>query len=78
MMKKEIINSNLELESVLYFSSALSNNFFKKTDSENVSTQIHDFERRLCAQTQLLYIVETFHLSQMNPKEFVHNTPYSV
>ena len=24
----------------------------KKTDSENVSTQIHDFECRLCAQTQ--------------------------
>jgi len=24
----------------------------KKTDSENEPTQIHDFERRLCAQTQ--------------------------
>ena len=46
----------------------------KKTDSENVLTQIHDFERRLCAQTQKLYIVETFYMSQMNLKEFVHNT----
>ena len=24
----------------------------KKTDSENFPTQIHDFERRLCPQTQ--------------------------
>ena len=24
----------------------------KKTDSENVPTQIHDFERRLCTQTK--------------------------
>ena len=47
----------------------------KKTDSENVPTQIHDFERRLCTQTQLSYIVE---MSQMNHKEFVHNTAYSV
>ena len=36
---------------LLYFSSSLSNSF-KKTYSENVSTQIQDFERRLCAQTQ--------------------------
>ena len=41
-------------------------------------TQIHDFERRLCTQTQELYIVETFYMSQMNSKEFVHNTAYSV
>jgi len=33
------------------FLSSLFNNLLK-TDSENVPTQIHDFERRLCAQTQ--------------------------
>ena len=27
-------------------------NKFKKTDSQNVPTQIDDFERRLCPQTQ--------------------------
>ena len=27
---------------------------------------------------QWLYIVEMFYMSQMNPKEFVHNTAYSV
>ena len=32
---------------------------------KNVSTQIHDFERRLCTQTQLLYIMEKFYMSQM-------------
>ena len=37
-----------------------------------------DFERRLCDQTQKLYIIKTFYMSQMNPKEFVHNTAYSV
>ena len=29
-------------------------------------------ERRLCAQTHWLYIVETFDMSQMIPKECVH------
>ena len=29
-------------------------------------------------QTRYLYIVETFNMFQMNPKEFVHNTAYSV
>ena len=48
----------------------IKNPFWKRT-----RTQIHDFERRLCTQTQLLYIVE---MSQMNHKEFVHNTAYSV
>ena len=33
---------------------------------------------RLCDQTQWLYILETFYMSQMNPKEFVHNNAYSV
>ena len=48
------------------------------TGSENVPTQIHDFERRLCAQTQELQIFKKFYMSQMNPKEFVHNAAYSV
>ena len=63
--------------------------YLKKADSEKGPTQIHDFERRLCTQTQLLYIVEKcyvsllylfkrFIISQMNHKEFVHNTAYSV
>ena len=46
----------------------------KKNNSENVSTQKYDFERRLCAQTQDLQILKKFYMSQMNPKEFVHNT----
>ena len=50
----------------------------KKNNSENVSTQKYDFERRLCAQTQDLHIFKKFYLSQMIPKEFVHNTAYSV
>ena len=48
----------------------------KKTYSQKLSTQKDDFESRLCDQTQWLYIVETFYMSQMNPKEFVHNTAY--
>ena len=47
---------------------------FKKTDTENESTQKYDFERRLCAQTQDLQIFKKFYMSQMNLKEFVHNT----
>ena len=50
----------------------------KKNNSENVSTQKNDFERRLCAQTQTLQIFKKFYMSQMNPKEFVHNTAYLV
>jgi len=30
------------------------------------------------AQTQDLQIFKKFHMSQMNPEEFVHNTAYSV
>ena len=41
-----------------------------------ILNQKDDFESRLCDQTQWLYIVETFYMSQMNPKEFVHNTAY--
>ena len=33
-----------------------------------------DFERRLCAQTQYLYIIKTFYMSQMNPTKFLHIT----
>ena len=62
---------------LLYFSSSLFNNL-KETNSQNVSIQIDDFESRLCDQTQLLYIVETFYMSQINPKEVVPNTAYSV
>ena len=47
-------------------------------DSQNVPTQIHNFERQLCAQIQELYIVETFYMSHMNPKEFVHYTAHSI
>ena len=32
----------------------------------------------LCAQTQDLQIFKKFYMSLMNPKEFVHNTVYSV
>ena len=49
-----------------------------KKKSQNVSTQKDNFESRLCDQTQWLYIVETFYLSQINPKYFVDNTAYSV
>ena len=41
-----------------------------------ILNQKDDFESRLCDQTQWLYIVETFYMYQMNPKEFVHNTAY--
>ena len=57
-MIKGIINSNFNLltnffynKFLLYFSSSLISNL-KKNDSENVPTLIHDFECRLCAQTQ--------------------------
>ena len=50
----------------------------KKNNSENVSTQKYNFERRLCAQTQDLQIFKKFYISQMNLKEFVHNTQYLV
>ena len=49
-----------------------------KINSENVSTQKYDFERRLWAQTQDLQILKKFFMSQMNPKEIVHNAAYSV
>jgi len=45
---------------------------------ENISTKKYDFERRLCAQIQDLQIFKKFYMSQMKPKEFVHNAAYSV
>ena len=29
-----------------------------------------DFERRLCAQTQLLYIIKMFYISQISPQYY--------
>ena len=49
-------------------------NNLKKNDSVNLPTQIYDFERQLCAQTQDLQIFKKFYMSQIYHKEFVHNT----
>ena len=43
-------------------------------DSQNITTQMDDFESRLWAQTQQLYIIRTFYMPQMNPKKF-HTLP---
>ena len=45
-----------------------------KKNSENVSSQKYDFERRLSTQTQDLETFKNCNISQINPKEFVHNT----
>ena len=37
-----------------------------------------DFERRLCSQTQELYKILPFYMSQMNPKIFLRNTTFSL
>ena len=37
-----------------------------------------DFERRICAQTQDLQIFKECNTSQLNLKEVLHNTAYSV
>jgi len=47
-------------------------------DSQNETTQMEDFERRLGAQTQWLYIIKTFYFSQMNHTIFFYNTTFSV
>ena len=47
-------------------------------DSENVTTQMDDFKRQICAQTQQLYIIKTFHMSQMNPKKILRISTFSV
>jgi len=44
----------------------------KKNNSENVSTQKNELQRRLCAQTPDLQIFKKFDMSQFNTKEFVH------
>ena len=41
---------------------------FFDVDSENVPTQIYDYERRICSQTQYVFIMDTFYMSQINPK----------
>ena len=40
--------------------------------------QNRSFEHRICAQTQDLQIFKKFNITQMNPKEVIHNTQYSV
>ena len=40
--------------------------------------QKYEFELRICAQTQDLQILKKFYMSQINPKEFVRKTAYSV
>ena len=47
-----------------HFLSSLTNNF-KRNNSQNIPIQIDNFESQ---QNQWLYIKETFHMSQMNPK----------
>ena len=39
-------------------------------DSQNVITQINDFESRFWAQTQKLYIIKRLNMSQINPNKF--------
>ena len=39
---------------------------------------MHDFERRLCAQTQKLYIIKTFYETQLNPKKLLQYTTFQV
>ena len=53
-----------------FLSSLLIN--FKKT------TQMDDFERRLCSQTQELYNILPFYMSQIHLKIFPHNTTFSL
>ena len=31
-----------------------------------------DFESRLCTPTHYLYIIQTFYMTQMNPKKFLN------
>jgi len=60
-----------------YIFSPLFNNS-KKIDSQDVTTKMDDFEHRHCAKTQLLYIINTFYMSQMNSKIFSPHTTFSV
>ena len=40
--------------------------------------QKDDFESRFCNQTQWLYTIETFDMSQMIPKKYFPKTAYSL
>ena len=43
-----------------------------------IHPQSRSFERRIFAHTQDLQIFKKFNMSQINPKEFDHNTAYLV
>jgi len=69
MIKKEIIDSYIDL-----LRKFLLRNMFHKLrflpslidnliDSQNVNTQMNDFQRRLCTQTQQLNIIKSFYVS---------------
>ena len=60
------------------FSKNCSNVTFLNNTSRKSTEKKYVFERRFCAQTQDLKIFKKFNMAQMNPKEFVHNTAYSV
>ena len=45
---------------------------------KGVTGYVRYVERRICAQTQDLYIFEKFNMSQMNEKEVFPNIAYSV
>jgi len=69
----------LKIEFQMFFNSFLKNCCQKrKLILKTYPTQSKSFERRICAQTQDLQIFKKFNMSQMNPKEVVHNTAYSV
>ena len=51
--------------------------FERKVDVQTQYFWVDTFSE-LCAQTQDLQFFKKFYMSQMNPKEFVHNTAYSV
>jgi len=71
-MRKPVPKQLISLLFLRFLSSLFIN---KKRNSENVSTQKFNFERRLCAETQDLQIFKKFYMLQiMNPKEFFHTT----
>ena len=58
--------------------SSLFNILKKKSILKILTTQLNNFERRLCAQTQDIQIFKKFYMSEMNTKEQVHTTAFSV
>ena len=83
MIKKEIIDSYIDLLRKfllrnmfhkLHFLPSLIDNLI---DSQNVNTQMDDFQRRLCTQTQQLNIIKSFYVSQMNPKKCIYNSQFN-